>query len=364
MSANGRKTMLIALVCIVAAGCGGPTTVTRTVGASSTTGTKAESSSTSAGAAGGALFTVSEPWTTDVSSTKKSDRSDAIIAALNGAGGWGNDNKLQTDFAITVFEADSSSPRLQVVANPDEYCYGGPDCDAVPAEMPVPEGATVEGSEDLSCDISGETESQGDCHLLVVDRGGQKLYETYQTNKEGDKLTTGGLFVWELGKEYSETLRGDQCTSADAAGFPIAALTPTADEVANGELAHAIRFILPNDRMKEGVYVRPATHAGGPESTNPNAPPYGVRFRLKSDFDDSSYNDAEKTVIAAMKKYGMLLSDGGEIALTFADDRTSTAKWSDLDIDAQSFTDIAPDQFEVVELGEEVPLTYDCVRNP
>ncbi|MDT5161858.1 MAG: hypothetical protein QOC90_2168, partial [Mycobacterium sp.] len=57
-------------------------------------------------------------------------------------------------------------------------------------------------------------------------------------------------------------------------------------------------------------------------------------------------------------------SDGGEIALTFADDRTSTAKWSDLDIDAQSFTDIAPDQFEVVELGEEVPLTYDCVRNP
>jgi hypothetical protein len=65
-----------------------------------------------------------------------------------------------------------------------------------------------------------------------------------------------------------------------------------------------------------------------------------------------------------MKKYGMLLSDGGEIALTFADDRTSTAKWSDLGVEAQSFNDIAPEQFEVVELGEEVPLTYDCVRNP
>jgi hypothetical protein len=373
MSATGRLRVLsarclsaLALVCIVAAGCGGSgrdSTVTSTVGASSTAGTKAGSSTTGAGVAGG-LFTATEPWTTDVSSKEKSDRSDAIIAALNDTGGWGNDNKFQTDFAITVFEADESSPRVQVVANPDEYCFGGPDCDAVPAEMPVPDGATVEGSEDLSCDISGETEGQGDCHLLVVDRGGQKLYETYQTNKEGDKLTTGGMFVWELDKEYPETLRGDQCTSADAAGFPIAALTPTADEVASGALAHAIRFILPNDRMKEGVYVRPATHAGGPESTDPNAPPYGVRFRLKSDFDDSSYNEAEKTVIAAMKKYGMLLSDGGEIALTFADDRTSTAKWSDLDIDAQSFTDIAPDQFEVVELGEEVPLTYDCVRNP
>jgi hypothetical protein len=116
--------------------------------------------------------------------------------------------------------------------------------------------------------------------------------------------------------------------------------------------------------MKEGVYVRPATHAGGPQSTDPNAPPYGVRLRLKPDFDDSSYNPAEKTVIAALEKYGMLLSDGGEIALTFADDRTSTAKWADLDIDSKSFGSIKPDQFEVVGLGDEVPLTYDCVRNP
>jgi serine/threonine-protein kinase len=308
------------------------------------------------------MFTASEPWTTDVSSAAVSDRSLAIIGALNDAGGWGGGNELQTDFSITVFEADGSSSRVQVVGA-DEYCYGGPDCDDVPAEMPVPEGATVEGSGDLTCDVSGETEGQGDCHLLVVDRDGRQLYETYQATMEGDGLTAGGLFVWDLDKEYSETLRGDQCTSADAAGFPIAALTPTADEVATGELTHAIRFILPNDRMKEGVYVRPATHAGGPESTDPNAPPYGVRFRLKQDFDDSSYNDAEKTVIAALKKYGMLLSDGGEIPLTFADDRTSTAKWSELGIDAQSFNAIAPNDFDVVGLSEEVPLTYECVRN-
>ncbi|WP_319455811.1 MULTISPECIES: hypothetical protein [unclassified Mycobacterium] len=355
----------LALACFVATSCAGSSpvtvTVTSTVGGSSTT---RASDTASPSAAGGGLFTASEPWTTDVSSAEKSDRSDAIIAALNDAGGWGGGNELQTDFSITVFEADSSAPRVQVVGNPEEYCYGGPDCDEVPAEMPVPADATIEGSDDLTCDSSGETEGQGDCHLLVVDRDEQKLYETYQTSMEGDELTTGAFFVWELDKEYPETLRGDQCTSADAAGFPIAALTPTADEVATGELAHAIRFILPNDRMKEGVYVRPATHAGGPESTDPNAPPYGVRFRLKPDFDDSSYSAGEKTIITALKKYGMLLSDGGEIPLTFADDRTSTAKWSELDIDAQSFNSITPDQFEVVELGDEVPLTYDCVRNP
>lgn len=361
------RTGVLALACVVATSCAGSNpvivTVTSTVGGSSTTSGGA-ADTTSASAAGGGLFTASEPWTMDVSSSAVSDRSEAIIAALNDAGGWGGGNELQTDFSITVFAADASSPRVQVVGNPDEYCFGGPDCDDVPADMPMPAEATIEGSEDLSCDISGETEGQGDCHLLVVDRDEQKLYETYQANKVGDELTVGALFVWELDKEYPETLRGDQCTSADAAGFPIAALTPTADEVATGELAHAIRFILPNDRMKEGVYVRPATHAGGPESTDPNAPPYGVRFRLKPDFDESGYSAGEKTVLAALKKYGMILSDGGEIPLTFADDRTSAAKWSELDIDAQSFNSIPPEQFEVVELGDEVPLTYDCVRNP
>ena len=155
-----------------------------------------------------------------------------------------------------------------------------------------------------------------------------------------------------------------QCTSADAAGFPITGLTVTADEVAAGKVDHALRFILPNDRMKESVYVAPATHAGGPESTDPNAPPYGVRFRLRADFDESGYNESEKVILTALKTHGMLLSDGGEIPLTFADDRTTGAKWADLGIESNSFADVGVDQFEVVDLGEEIPLTYECARNP
>jgi hypothetical protein len=308
--------------------------------------------------AAGGLFSAEQPWTTDVSGVETSDRSDPIIATLNRLGGWGNDNAFQTDFSIPIFFADEATPRTQVTGI-DEYCYGGPDCDEVPAQMPVPADANMEGSEDLSCDVS-----QQDCHLLVVERDEHKLYEVYQGNKEGDDITAMGFFVWDLAKSYPETLRGDQCTSADAAGFPIAGLTPTADEVAAGHVDHALRFILPNDRMKADVYVRPATHAGGPESTDPNAPPYGVRLRLKSDFDDSGFGASQKVILAALKKHGMFLSDGGEIALTFADDRTSTAKWADLGIDSGSFSAITPDAFEVVELGEEVPLTYDCVRNP
>ncbi len=311
----------------------------------------------------GGMFGAAQPWTTDVSGAAKSDRSDAIIQTLGDLGGWGNENVLQTDFSIPIFYADGSTPRMEVVGAED-YCFGGPACDSVPAQMPVPEGANIEGSSDLSCDPSGNTEGQGDCHLLVVDRDEQKLYETYQANKTGDSIAATGFFAWDLNKEYPDDLRGEQCTSADAAGFPIAALTPTADEVASGAVNHALRFILPNDRMKADVYVHPATHAGGPESTEADAPPYGVRFRLKPDFDESGYTEPQKVIIKALKTHGMLLSDGGEIALTFADDRTSSVKWTDLGIDAQSFSDIGVDQFEVVELGDEIPLTYDCVRNP
>ncbi len=333
--------------------------------ASSPSGPSPSGPSPSAGQppAPGAMFSGTQPWTVDVAAAPKSDRSDAIIGALSAAGGWGTDNALQIDFSNAVFFADGNTPRMQVVGTED-YCFGGPACDAVPAQMPVPENANIGGSADLQCDPSGNTEGQGDCQLLVVDSDAAKLYETYQATKEGQDIRAQAFFIWDLNKQYPDNLRGDQCTSADAGGFPIAAMTPTADEVASGSIDHAIRFILPNDRIRAGVYVHPASHAGGPESTDPNAPPFGVRFRLKADFDESGYTDPQKVVIKALKTHGMLLADGGQVPLTFADDRTSSAKWSELGIASDTFGAITPEAFEVVELGPDVPLTYDCVRNP
>jgi hypothetical protein len=351
--------VLIAL-CTVAAVC-----VSCSSGAHSNSASSASAkpSTGGTGGSGGALFAGTQPFGGNVSGSAVAKDSDAIIRALSGMGGWGNGNALKIDFSIPIFYATSSTPRVQVVGA-EEYCYDGPDCDRVPARVPVPAGAYFEGSANLTCDSSGNTEGQSDCHLLVVERDEHKLYEIYHGSKNGDSITAEGFFVWDLNKSYPETLRGDQCTSADAAGFPIAALLPTADEVAAGTLNHPLRFILPNDRMKKAVYVRPATHAGGPQSTDPNAPPYGVRFRLKADFDESNYSGSEKVILKALKTYGMLLSDGGEVPLTFADDRTSTAKWSNLGIKAESFSNIQVDQFEVVGLGADVPVTYNCVRNP
>ena len=79
-------------------------------------------------------------------------------------------------------------------------------------------------------------------------------------------------------------MRGDQCTSADAAGLPIAPLLFSADEVAAGSIDHAIRFILPNSRIRAGVFVHPASHAGAPVGRPPRTVPYGARLRLRADY--------------------------------------------------------------------------------
>ena len=53
-----------------------------------------------------------------------------------------------------------------------------------------------------------------------------------------------------------------------------------------------------------------------------------------------------------------------DIALTFGDDRLSTAKWATLGIDSHAFFGLGVSDFEVVDLGAEIALTYDCVRAP
>ena len=306
------------------------------------------------------LFEKPHAWNQDVSALPISLRSAAITGALQSLGGWGNGNKLQIDFSIPVMTANGATPRRTITAAPGGYCYGGPDCDVVPLQMPIPANGNTEGSVDYTCDPANN-----DCHVLVVETAEKKLYELYNATAVGSTTFTAlGAFVWDLTKQYPDVLRGDQCTSADAAGLPMAALIPTADEVAAGDVPHALRFILPNPRMKAGVYVRPATHAGGPSSLNVDAPPYGVRLRLKSSFVETTFSSGAQVILRALKKHGMILSDGGNIALTFADDRLSTAKWATLGIAAQTFNNIPVSQFDVVDLVSEIPLTFNCVRVP
>jgi serine/threonine-protein kinase len=282
-----------------------------------------------------------------------SANSSAIIGWLGANGGWGF-GSMRIDFSINVLTATASTPFLTFTPNGNFYT---PDCDDVP--FPVPAGGALEGETGYACTQGG------DCHLIVVDPQGQKLYEMYSADIEGSTFNGGCVAVWDLAKSYPPNLRGDGCTSADAGGFPIAAMLFTADEVYAGEIPHAIRFILPNPRIQGGgVYVHPGTHTTGATSGGTDAPPYGVRFRLRPDYPLDNLSAGAQVVARAMQKYGMFLADGGNIALTAADDTFTTHTWAEVGVDSQSLDAIQVSDMQVVDMGALVSAPNGCVRNP
>lgn len=303
------------------------------------------------GSATGRLFLDSAPWNTPVDAAPLDRESAAVIAWLDAQGfGLG---RFQIDFSIEVLDADATTPRRTFTRTGDFY---EPDCDFAP--VPVPAGGALEGETGYAC------LGDGDCHLLVVDRASQRLYEMWRANITAAGFAGGCLAVWSLDRAYPPNGRGEQCTSADAAGLPITPLLFTADEVAAGRIDHAIRFILPNARIRSRTYVYPATHATGAASGGANAPPYGARLRLRADYPLASLpNEGARTVARALQRYGMFLADGGNVALTARSDRSTRARWTGL-LGSRDLQAIRPGDFQMVDGGERRRFTGDCVRNP
>jgi hypothetical protein len=58
----------------------------------------------------------------------------------------------------------------------------------------------------------------------------------------------------------------------------------------------------------------------------------------------------------------MYHADGGNIALTAASDRRTTAKWADL-LEPRDLSAFDVEAVEVIDHGPPIALTFDCVRN-
>ncbi len=178
---------------------------------------------------------------------------------------------------------------------PIHYQAYGDESD--PGPYPVPAAAPIEGGPD----------SDGDRHVLVMRQGECKLYELYRAFPNGD-----GSWKADSGAVYTLTvngpLRSAGWTSADAAGLPILPGLVRYDEVASGEINHAIRFTVPQTRR---AYVWPARHFAS-SLTGSQYPPMGQRFRLKAGFViDDSFSPHAQVILRALKKYGLILADNG-----------------------------------------------------
>ncbi len=342
------------------------------------------------GARQGRYFPETTWMYTDVSAAPTRANSAATTAWLEARGGWGNANRFQIDTSFVVLDADANTPRVARYAM-DPVAYST-DCD--PNVMfPVPMGGRIEGQMDYVCPGRTAGDYTGDCHMIVADFGSNQLFEAYRATYTGGRFYTECSVAWNTQRDVwgqppapGSTLPpvaarnwgiGRDCTGPDAAGFPMAPLLFTVGDVMSGRVEHAIRFALPNNRMQRAamngapgpVYVWPATHAGGPSAFDPNAPIYGSRWRLRAGFDPASRgldpaNPVVRAVVYGLTHYGMLLADGGEIALMAEDSTGCAASWDTLwgPRGSRVLNGIRPSDFEVIDTGG-TENGYDCLRN-
>jgi hypothetical protein len=167
------------------------------------------------------------------------------------------------------------------------------ESDKVP--YPIPAGVPIEGD---------PRPDDGDRHALIVDRDSCRLYELYALHRIGSRWAAGSGAIWNL---RTNALRTAGWTSADAAGLPILPGLARWDEAAAGQIDHALRFTAPRTRR---AYIYPARHFAS-DSTDPSLPPMGLRVRLKASFDTSGFPPQARIVLAALKRYGMILADNG-----------------------------------------------------
>lgn len=152
--------------------------------------------------------------------------------------------------------------------------------------------------------IEGGRGSDGDKHAIVVDRGRCRLYETWNTRVRDGRWIVGSGAVWSLS---SNRLRPEGWTSADAAGLPILPGLLRWNEVRAGRVDHAIRF---TTDVTSRHHLWPARHHAGSRDSLAY-PPMGARFRMRAGFSTRGFSPYAVAVIAAMKRYGLVLADNG-----------------------------------------------------
>ena len=198
-----------------------------------------------------------------------------------------------------------------------------------PGPYPVPANPPIEGGPN----------STGDRHVLIVDRDACRLYELFAAYPQADgSWHAGSGAIFDL---TSDALRPAGWTSADAAGLPILPGLVRYDEVAAGEIRHAIRFTAPVTQRK---YIWPARHYAS-TNTTASVPPMGQRFRLKASFDITPFPPTVQVILTALKRYGMILADNGSAwFLSGAPD----ARWNDDEL-VTWLRHVTGDAFEAVD---------------
>ena len=283
---------------------------------------------------GRALFPSSNWWNQDISRAPVDPRSSSFIDFI------GRDRGLHPDFGpppygIPYMSVGSIEPRVPVT-----FVLYGSESDSGYRGMrgyPVPAAARTQRNYIEGGEPGGGTD--GDRHMLIVDRDRWVLYETWATrwNASRGRWEAGSGAVFDLS---SNARRPEGWTSADAAGLAILPGLVRYDEARRGRINHALRVTV---RATNG-YVWPASHSAGNRA---GALPMGARLRLKASINISAYPTYIRAIFRAMQTYGLIVADNGSDMFITG---TMDARWNNGQLNP-AFRSLTADDFEVIELG-------------
>jgi hypothetical protein len=288
---------------------------------------------------GAVPFPATNAWNTNISTLPVDPNSANILATIS------IDNGLHPDFGAGYYQGASIGIPYYVVAGTQpkvkvHFTAYGDQSD--PGGYRIPPNAEIEGFTK-----SGKP-AVGDRHVLVIDRDHNNLYELWHAFLQTDgswKAGSGAIF--HLNSNDVRPTAKPGWTSADAAGLPIFPGLVRYDEAHAGLIPHALRFTVDNTRE---AYTAPANHWAS-DDTNPNLPPMGMRVRLKASYViPSSYSAETKTILQALKTYGMIVADNGS---NWFISGAPDSRW-DNDALVGELRNVTRGNFEVVKMGKIV----------
>ena len=259
------------------------------------------------------VFPPDNPWNQLVTDWPLHPNSKAIVASV------GRDKPLRynPDMAFILVPPNQKRLDVKITAYPGESDKG---------PYPVPETVPIEGwpagyrrdakGKTLTLrDVQRDTLKQGgDRHAMVLDPVNRLLYEFYMMRRTDAGWQAAQASVFDL---KTNALRPRGWTSADAAGLPVFPAVVRYDELKRGQIDHALRVTI---RRTRRAFVAPATHYAS-RHTHTAYPRMGERLRLRKDFDVSSFTPHVRTILIALKRYGMFVADNGiEWAISVAPD--------------------------------------------
>jgi hypothetical protein len=248
------------------------------------------------------LFAADFPYNEDISQAALDPGSATYIANLKARAGAIVAEYPGGEF-VNIVPSSQANVSVQFAASGGAYGFDPSDTfyhsSAPTAPAPIPSNVVYENM----------NTPNSDHHMMVVEQGTCRLFELYAWNPSGPTSGWEGLVTWNLTK--NEQLP-DGWGSTTAAGTPLLPGVIWYDEVASGEIKHALDIVIPGAAIAQYEYVKPAARSGGACGSNYPADgfPYGGRVRLKASYDTSQYTGTQAlVVIGALKKYGMLNTD-------------------------------------------------------